>query len=75
MRFGNVCIYHTYSRRDLFCDRCSGYAVGGLGVQELLRLASDCACSCTSFTFTILWANTADDKLLVLFLFFPENTF
>ena len=24
-------------------------------------------------TFTTLWVNSADDKLLILFLFFPEN--
>ena len=24
-------------------------------------------------TFTTLWANSADDKLLIFFLFFPEN--
>ena len=24
-------------------------------------------------TFTTLWANSADDKLMVIFLFFPEN--
>ena len=25
------------------------------------------------FTFTTLWANSADDKLLIIFLFFQEN--
>ena len=26
-----------------------------------------------SLTFTTLWANSADDKLMIVFLFFPEN--
>ena len=26
-----------------------------------------------ALTFTFLWANSADDKLVVFFLFFPEN--
>ena len=28
-----------------------------------------------TFTFTALWANSADDKLLIFFLFFIENRF
>ena len=27
----------------------------------------------TMLTFTILWANSAEDKLLIFFLFFQEN--
>ena len=26
-------------------------------------------------TFTILWANSAGDKLMMLFFYFPENRF
>ena len=26
-----------------------------------------------SLTFTTTWANSADDKLMIVFLFFPEN--
>ena len=25
------------------------------------------------FTFTILWVNSADDKLIIFFLIFPKN--
>ena len=27
----------------------------------------------SSLTITTLWANSADDKLMIFFLFFPEN--
>ena len=29
--------------------------------------------TCPALTFTTLWENLADDKLMIVFLFFPEN--
>ena len=30
-------------------------------------------CLCRILTFTTLWAFSADDKMMLFFLFFPEN--
>ena len=33
------------------------------------------ACLCKLYTFITLWANSAEDNLIVFSLFFPENRF
>ena len=35
--------------------------------------AEDCTQSAKHLTFTTLWAFSADDRLMIFFLFFPEN--
>ena len=42
----------------------------------MTRLTTQCLkIMVTWLTFTILWANSADDKLTIVFLFFPESRF
>ena len=42
----------------------------------MTRLTTQCLkIMVTWLTFTILWTNSADDKLTIVFLFFPESRF
>ena len=42
-------------------------------VQIILISTADKQSHTIFLTFTTLWANSADDKLVIFFLFFPEN--
>ena len=45
-------------------DSCEENKTNHLGIWDM----------CTkTLTLTKLWANSADDKLMIFFLFFPEN--
>ena len=53
------------------CKLCdAGFYCNGTGLSTVSGV---CDAGKIVITFTSLWANSADDKLFIFFLFFPEN--